>query len=65
MRQTAEAALAAAVEGAAAADGAGGAGAALQPYFVGNAPAAHAELADGSGTLFFHRRVVCECRVAG
>ena len=49
MRQTAEAALAAAVEGAE------GGGATLQPYFVGNAPAAHAELADGSGTLFFHR----------
>lgn len=43
MRQTAERALAEAVETSA-----------VQPYFVGNAPAGHAALGD-AGTLFFHR----------
>lgn len=42
MRQTAERALAAAVNTEA-----------VQPYFVGNAPAGHVEV-DGA-TLFFHR----------
>ena len=42
MRQTAERALAEAVDAAA-----------VQPYFVGNAPAGH--VAVGDGTLFFHR----------
>lgn len=45
MRQTAERALAAAVDP----EGTG-----VQPYFVGNAPAGHAALGD-HGTLFFHR----------
>lgn len=44
MRQTAERALADAVELEA-----------VRPYFVGNAPAGHAPLGD-AGTLFFHRR---------
>lgn len=42
MRQTAERALAEAVDTSA-----------VQPYFVGNAPAGHVQLQDG--TLFFHR----------
>ena len=42
MRQTAERALAEAVDVAQ-----------VQPYFVGNAPAGHVQL--GGGTLFFHR----------
>lgn len=45
MRQTAERALA---------EGVDGVGGAVQPYFVGNAPAGHAVLG-GAGTLFFHR----------
>lgn len=44
MRQTAERALADAVDTAA-----------VQPYFVGNAPAGHVQL--GDGTTFFHRWV--------
>ena len=43
MRQTAERALAESVEGEA-----------IQPYFVGNAPAGHVDLGS-AGTLFFHR----------
>jgi hypothetical protein len=43
MRQTAERALAEAVDTSA-----------VQPYFVGNAPAGHVELGE-AGTLFFHR----------
>ena len=44
MRDTAERALAEAVD----------TSAAVQPYFVGNAPAGHVELGE-RGTLFFHR----------
>jgi hypothetical protein len=46
MRQTAERALAEAVDTSA-----------VQPYFVGNAPAGHVELAE-AGALFFHRCAV-------
>lgn len=49
MRQTAERALAEAVDVSA-----------VQPYFVGNAPAGHVQLQDAASTLFFHRQAAVQ-----